>query len=99
MRLADVLDAINAQASVRVTERDLRLALNELVSEGKWWLLRAWAMVTVGEGAALWRCGRRVKVLCAACRPASLLTSPPHKPFPPNPAHRRRTLRGCSRAW
>ncbi len=34
MRLADVLDAINAQASVRVTERDLRLALNELVSEG-----------------------------------------------------------------
>lgn len=31
MRIADVLDGINAQASVRVTERDLRLALNELV--------------------------------------------------------------------
>lgn len=30
MRIADVLDGINAQASVRVTERDLRLALNEL---------------------------------------------------------------------
>ena len=31
MRIADVLDGINAQASVRVTERDLRLALNERV--------------------------------------------------------------------
>lgn len=30
MRIADVLDSINAQSSVRVTERDLRLALNEL---------------------------------------------------------------------
>ena len=35
MRIADVLDAINAQASVRVTERDLRLALNELVRGGR----------------------------------------------------------------
>ena len=31
MRIADVLDAINAQSSVRVSERDLRLALTELV--------------------------------------------------------------------
>ena len=32
MRIADLLDSINAQSSVRVSERDLRLALNELVS-------------------------------------------------------------------
>lgn len=30
LRLAELLDALNAQASVRVTERDLRLALAEL---------------------------------------------------------------------
>lgn len=30
IRIADLLDAVNAQASVRVSERDLRLALNEL---------------------------------------------------------------------
>lgn len=30
LRIADLLDAVNAQASVRVSERDLRLALNEL---------------------------------------------------------------------
>ena len=32
MRIADLLDSINAQSSVRVSERDVRLALNELVS-------------------------------------------------------------------
>ena len=30
VRLADLLDGINAQSSVRVSERDLRLALAEL---------------------------------------------------------------------
>lgn len=34
VRIADLLDAVNAQSSVRVSERDLRLALNELVSGG-----------------------------------------------------------------
>lgn len=41
LRIADLLDAVNAQASVRVSERDLRLALNELVGArlgGRgWW--------------------------------------------------------------
>ena len=32
IRIADLLDSVNAQSSVRVTERDLRVALNELVS-------------------------------------------------------------------
>lgn len=35
LRIAELLDDINAQSSVRVSERDLRLALNELVSVGK----------------------------------------------------------------
>ncbi len=31
LRIADLLDSVNAQSSVRVSERDLRQALNELV--------------------------------------------------------------------
>lgn len=37
MRIADLLEDINAQSSVRVSERDVRLALNELVSTGLTW--------------------------------------------------------------
>lgn len=46
LRIADVLDSINAQSSVRVSERDLRQALNELVrlgggGHGGVWVCRA----------------------------------------------------------
>ena len=62
MRIADVLDSINAQASVRVTERDLRLALNELVRGGRCGVGRSlvgWAglgSVTMGAQAFLLSC-------------------------------------------
>lgn len=48
MRIADLLDDINAQSSVRVSERDVRLALNELVSASQG--------SRCEEGREPWRC-------------------------------------------
>jgi hypothetical protein len=66
MRIADLLDSINAQSSVRVSERDVRLALNELVSSASVSPVAVPYMCLAQCGcAACLRCG-----VCLACLPA-----------------------------
>lgn len=61
LRIADLLDTINAQSSVRVSERDLRLALNELVGGSR----------DKGEGWLGWPEGRGGQWRAPACIAAS----------------------------
>ncbi len=67
MRIADLLEDINAQSSVRVSERDVRLALNELVSTGLAW-----------QRAGFWQLRARDEIATARRRISSALSPGQH---------------------